>query len=137
MKRTTLISGMVLLLIALGVYAKPNVIVADTEGKPIQGASVEQITPSMNVGSKLTDKNGKVEVPTGLIQKTAWISVTKAGYIGSGHINFDQPKPIKITLKLSTKTIGERPGAGQPATRSVVEPEGDDKPQPEAEELSR
>ena len=28
---------------------------------------------------------------------------------------------------------GEQPGTGQPATRPVVEPEGGDKPQPEAE----
>ena len=35
------------------------------------------------------------------------------------------------------QTKAEQPGTGQPATRPVVEPEGGDKPQPEAEGRSR
>jgi hypothetical protein len=117
MKRTPIVAGMFLVLLALVAYAKPNVIVVDSEGKPIKGASVEQITLSMNLASKLTDKDGKVEIPKGAIQKTEWISVTKSGYVSSGHIKFDQPKPIKVILKLEPKKAGEQGGGGQPATR--------------------
>ena len=96
-------SGILFILFALVACAGPNVVVVDAKGKPIEGASVEQITLSMNLASKLSDKDGKVEIPKGGLQKTEWISVTKAGYVSSGHINFDQPKPIKVTLKLEPK----------------------------------
>ena len=99
-KRTPILSGILFLLFALVAFAKPNVIVVDSKGNPIKGASVEPITLSMNLASKLTDKDGKVEITKGAIQKTEWISVTKTGYVNSGHIKFDQPKPIKVILKL-------------------------------------
>ncbi len=57
----------------------------------------------MNLASKLTDREGNVEVSKEAVQKTEWIRVTKAGYVSSGHIKFDQPKPIKVTLKLEQK----------------------------------
>jgi hypothetical protein len=41
---------------------------------------------------------------------------------------------MTVSLELQP---GEQAGAGQPATRPVVEPEGGDKPQPEAEGRSR
>ena len=88
---------------ALVACAKPNVIVVDSKGNPIKGASVEPITLSMNLPAKLTDKDGKIEITKGAIQKTEWISVTKAGYVSSGHIKFDQPKPIKVTLTFEPK----------------------------------
>jgi hypothetical protein len=43
----------------------------------------------------------------------------------------------RVILERVNATIGEQAGAGQPATRPVVEPEGGDKPQPEAEGRSR
>ena len=86
------------LLFASVAFAEPNVVVVDTKGEPIKDAAVEQITASMNLGSKLTDEDGMVEIPKRSIQKTEWISVTKTGYVSSGHIKFDQPKPIKVTL---------------------------------------
>lgn len=103
MKRTPILSGILFLLLALVACPRPNVIVVDSKGKPIKGASVEPITLSMNLAPKLTDKDGKVEITNGAIQKTEWISVTKAGYVSSGHIEFDQPKPIKVILKLEPK----------------------------------
>ncbi len=103
MKRTSILSGILFLLFALVACAKPNVIVVDSKGNPIKGASVEPITLSMNLASKLTDKDGKVEITKGAIQKTEWISVTKAGYVSSDHTKFDQPKPIKVILKLEPK----------------------------------
>ena len=99
-KRTSILSGILFPLFALLAFAKPNVIVVDSQGNPIKGASVEPITLSMNLASKLTDNDGKVEITKGAIQKTEWISVTKTGYASSGHIKFNQPKPIKVILKL-------------------------------------
>ena len=103
MKRTSILSGILFFLLTLVSWAKPNVIVVDSKGNPIKGASVEPITLSMNLASKLTDEDGKVEITKGAIQKTEWISVTKAGYASSGHIKFDQPKPIKVILKLEPR----------------------------------
>ena len=53
----------------------------------------------INGGSKTTDKNGAVAIAEGRVQPTEWISVTKAGYTYSGHIRFNQPKPIRIVFK--------------------------------------
>ena len=47
--------------------------------------------------------------------------------------NMAESKEWRIYLK----TNGEQVGTGQPATRPVVQPEGGDKPQPEAEGRSR
>ena len=98
-----ILSATLFLLLTLAACAKPNVIVVDSKGDPIKGASVEPITQSVNLPPKLSDENGEVEISKGGIQKTEWISVSKAGYVSSGHIKFDQPKPIKVTLKLKPK----------------------------------
>ena len=103
MKQTSTFSGLLFFLFTLVACAKPNVIVVDAKGNPVKGASVEPITLSMNLAPKLTDKDGKVQITKGAIQKTEWISVTKSGYVHSGHINFNQPKPIKVVLKLEPK----------------------------------
>ena len=87
-----------LFVLAIASCRQPNVIVVDSAGTAIEGASVESISLSINGSSSLTDKNGAVNISEGGVQATEWISVTKAGYIDSGHIKFNQPKPIRITL---------------------------------------
>ncbi len=57
----------------------------------------------------------------------------RAGYIWS----VDLPEPTMPYLTLRPNPNGQQAGAGHPATRPVVEQEGGDKPQPEAEGRSR
>jgi len=68
MKRTSILSGILFLLFTLVACAKPNVIVVDSKGNPVKGASVEPITLSMNLAPKLTGKDGKVEITKGSIK---------------------------------------------------------------------
>lgn len=76
---------------------EPNVIVVDGSGSPIEGASVEPVSLSLNYASVTTDKNGKVYVKDGA-QPVKWINVSKVGYLNTENIDFTQAKPIKVVL---------------------------------------
>ena len=82
----------------MSLFANPNVIVVDQNGKAIEGAIVTPISLSMNYPKQKTNNKGELTI-TSKVQKVKWISVEKKGYQSSGHIDFTGPKPLKITLK--------------------------------------
>jgi hypothetical protein len=64
------------------------------------------------------------------------VDYEKGGKVVSSRFNF-QWVDERLIQEYRRKFGAEQPGTGQPATRPVVEPEGSDKPQPEAEGRSR
>ena len=62
-----------------------------------------------------------------------WEGGIKLPVLGCVSITLSEGRPREN----SANTTGEQTGTGQPATRAVVEPEGGDEPQPEAERRSR
>lgn len=75
--------------------------IVDESGNPIKHASVEPISLSINYAKFNADENGHANIPWKL-QPVKWIAITKSGYVDSGHIDVDQPKPIIITLEKAT-----------------------------------
>jgi hypothetical protein len=77
---------------------KPDVIVKDETGIPIQGAKVIGISLSIQGQSSETDKQGEAKIPK-TTQESKWIVVQKEGFFDSEQFDVSQPKPILITLK--------------------------------------
>jgi hypothetical protein len=90
-----LVFAISLVLIGCG---KPDVIVKDETGIPIQGAKVIGMSLSIQGQSSETDKQGEAKIPKA-VQKTEWIVVQKEGFFDSEQINVSQPKPILVILK--------------------------------------
>ena len=114
MRKTLSNFGVLLLALAAGSCTHPNVIVVDSAGSAIEGTSVQPVSLSISGSSKFTNKDGAVHIGEGGVQPTAWISASKVGYLGSGQIGFDQPKPIRVVLKKSGES--GRDGRIAPAT---------------------
>ena len=72
--------------------------IVDENGDPIPQATVEPISLSINYAKFASDENGHANIPW-TIQTVKWVEVSKSGYVASGHIDVDQPKPITIILK--------------------------------------
>jgi hypothetical protein len=75
--------------------------IVDESGNPLKHATVEPISMSINYEKFDTDENGYADIPW-TPQPVKWVAITKSGYVDSGHIDVDQPKPIIITLKKPT-----------------------------------
>lgn len=71
----------------------------------IEGADVTPVAPSVTGNAVKTNAEGLANVPLRIGQKTAWIVVSKEGYIGQ-----DVPVPQKWPLKIVLKPI-PRPDA--------------------------
>jgi hypothetical protein len=91
--------GSLFLLLALTSFGcSPKVVVTDTAGKPVQGAAVTLVSPSMNSAATLTDANGEAPVPlSNSVQEIKWVSIKKAGY---DPVQVDVPAqwPLRVTL---------------------------------------
>lgn len=78
-----------------------DVLVVDEKGVPIEGASVEPISLSINYPKVKTNKKGKANLGF-KIQKIQWVTVSKKGYVTVVQADYKGlPKPIKIILKKS------------------------------------
>lgn len=97
MKRLPIL--LVLVGFALASCTRPEVVVVDAAGMPIEGATVQPITLSMNGPSKLTDRKGAVIISERGAQPVKWVSVTKKGYQDSGHIEFNRTGSTRVILK--------------------------------------
>jgi hypothetical protein len=76
---------------------KPDIIVADSAGKPVEGVVVTGQCLFCSGQATTTDKDGYASIP--LAEKeTLWISVTKPGYLPLANIDVNQQKPIRIVL---------------------------------------
>jgi hypothetical protein len=80
----------------------PDVIVLDSNGKPIADAKI--VGASLSIGGQTTfaNKRGEAKIPWA-IQETKWISIQKDGYQPVEHVDAAQKKPIVVKL---TKTNG-------------------------------
>jgi hypothetical protein len=77
--------------------SKPDLIVLDTTGNPVQGARVVGASLSVGGQATFTDRWGKAQIP-GAVQETKWISIYKHGYIPVENITATQKKPIVIRM---------------------------------------
>ena len=84
--------------LAISSCSKPDVIVVDESGHPLEGVSVEPISLSVNGAISVSDGEGEVNFPKG-IQEVKWISLTKEGYFDSGQIDFDSSQSQRVVLK--------------------------------------
>ena len=77
---------------------KPDVIVQDAAGMPIEGAFVTPISASINYNGQKTNKKGEAYIAA-KAQDVKWIEVSKKGYLSSGHVPYSGVKPIVCKLK--------------------------------------
>lgn len=91
--RTLLIAGALL----LAGCSKPELIVLDSSGIPLQGAKVVGTSLSVSGQATFTDKGGKAHIPRA-VQETKWISIFKPGYVPVQNLNVGQKKPIVIRM---------------------------------------
>jgi hypothetical protein len=77
--------------------SSPDVIVVDTNGKPVPDAKI--VGASLSIGGQATfaNKKGEAKIPWA-IQDTKWISIQKEGYQPVEHIDAAQRKPIVVKL---------------------------------------
>ena len=80
-----------------GCVAKQVVVVTDATGAPVQGANVEAVSPSMNVGPAVTNAKGVAALPINP-QGTKWVQVSKPGYT-TAHEELPSKWPMNVTLE--------------------------------------
>ena len=86
--------------IAAGCNNSPEIIITDTDGRPVEGAVIFGTSLSIRGQKTRSDSRGFAKIPRS-VQKTKWISVEKAGYITITKIDVDKEKPIRIILQKS------------------------------------
>jgi hypothetical protein len=78
-----------------------RVIVVDQTGKPVVGATVVPVAPSINGAPTLTDSAGEAKLDTSVGgQPPRWISVHKAGFVG-----VDAPIPASWPLRVALTPV--------------------------------
>jgi len=75
----------------------PDVIVTDTNGRPVEGARLTGTSLSVGGQFTMTNAKGEAQIPRSA-QETKWLAITKAGYTGAEWIDAGQPKPIVVKL---------------------------------------
>jgi len=75
-----------------------DVVVVDSDGKPVAGATVLGVSLSIGGQQTQTDENGHAAIPWA-VQRTQWITVSKTGYRPTKNIDMNQAKPIRVTLR--------------------------------------
>src|SRR5437016_3080277 len=99
---TVALSMLVASVLLLAGCSGPDLIIVDTNGKPIAGARI--IGGSLSIGGQTTisDKKGRAKIPSA-VQETKWISIYKAGFRTVENIDVAQKKPIVVKM---SKTNG-------------------------------
>lgn len=73
--------------------------VVDPAGKPVQGAQVAPVTPSITGTPATTDAKGETSVSLSIrTQKTQWVSVSKTGF-ASQQVPIPASWPLKVVLQ--------------------------------------
>lgn len=75
-----------------------NVEVIDESGYPVAGATITPASRSIVYPSKSTDAKGHAFISP-QAPAVAWLHIRKNGFETKDHVNYDQPKPIKVVLK--------------------------------------
>ena len=89
------IAGLALLSVACG--GKPNILVVDPSGKPLEDATIVPLTRAYSKQAEQTNAEGRAQVYQDF-PPIEWLNVTKRGY-QSAHVSFEQPKPMTVTLR--------------------------------------
>ena len=91
--KSTLVGSLACLL-SLGCSAYVRVV--DEKGRPVEGAAVLPISPSMNGGKILTNADGEVALPFS-VQEWKWVEVSKRGY-RRATVDISPSRPVKVVL---------------------------------------
>lgn len=80
-----------------GCQSHTVVLVTDHSGKPLVGAQVVAVSPSMNTGPNFTDSDGRATVPSN-VQGIQWLDISKDGFRPE---RLDVPSrwPLHVTLQ--------------------------------------
>lgn len=90
------LTGLVSMLLLAG-CSRPDVIVTDQSGKPIEGARVTGTSLTISGQLTMTNAKGEAQIPRS-VQETKWLTITKPGYTGVEWIDLSQSKPIVVKL---------------------------------------
>lgn len=77
--------------------SRPDVIVTDQSGKPVEGAQVTGTSLSIGGQFTMTNAKGEAQIPRSS-QETKWLTITKPGYTSVKGIDLSQPRPIVVKL---------------------------------------
>ena len=98
MFRVVLICSILSLLPAVsGCVSCPDIVVVDTAGQPIAGATVVGTSLSIGGQTSTTNSLGQATTPWA-IQETKWIEIRKPGFITVSDIDVNQKKLIRVVL---------------------------------------
>src|SRR6267142_7015357 len=75
--------------------SSPDLIIVDTNGKPIAGAKIVGASLSIGGQSTISDKNGQAKIPSA-VQETKWVSIYKDEFRAVENIDVAQKKPIVV-----------------------------------------
>jgi len=100
--KTSLGLYVLLLTAALTGCSSPDVIVVDTNGRPLADAKIVGASLSVGGQTAFANKKGEAKIPWA-VQETKWISIYKEGYRPVENVNVAQKKPIVVKM---TKTDG-------------------------------
>lgn len=100
-RRANCLLVFITILTLIGCGKREVIKVVDPAGRPIAGANVEAVSPSMNAGPNITDGHGECVLPSNM-QGVQWVQISKAGFEA---IQVDIPKtwPLCVTLKPATR----------------------------------
>ena len=90
--------GFCLTVVLARFFYSPDVIVIDSAGDPIAGASVLPIMPSFDGAVTYTNMKGMAILDTGVFE-SQWVEINCKGYHSSGHVLIPDERPIIITLR--------------------------------------
>lgn len=90
------------LFVLAGGCAERTLIVQDEQERPVPGASVLVISPSISYGESHTDARGKLRLKSFYAQDPQWLDIAKAGYEPI-KIAFATEWPFTIVLKKEKK----------------------------------
>ena len=75
----------------------PDVIVVDSTGSPVVGATVEPVSLSINYQIVLTDSKGEARIGS-KAQDVQWINIKKPGYAPQISVDYTKTKPTRVVL---------------------------------------